>query len=133
MPIRVLKIGVPYAALCFAIEYFWPGKSVRESLVSMIVSAIFQAAIFALILAASGSTMLSKYEITVSEEEMSAKGSVIPRSVHRGKVRTLIERRRGLMISERGRVGTFLWGGMWIPREINEYELLKDLAVSWKE
>jgi len=43
-----------------------------------------------------------------------------------------VHRDGGLMLSDRGRFGTFMWGGVWIPRALPEYEYLKRVAEMWK-
>jgi len=55
------------------------------------------------------------------------------RTVRRGEVKTMIERRNGLFLSERGRIGAFFWGGIFIPRTFPEYDELKCLTESWKK
>ena len=76
------------------------------------------------------------YQILVDDEEMStnfkSRNHLFSRTVRRGEVKTLIQRRHGLLISEHNRIGTYFWGGVWVPKELADYEYLKRLAMSWK-
>jgi hypothetical protein len=75
-------------------------------------------------------------EVTVDGDELGVlhtNGAV--REVCLNKVRTFVEKREnllqdgGMLLSERSRLGTFLWGGVWIPRELPEYEMIKNLVT----
>lgn len=76
--------------------------------------------------------------ITVDGDLIVQKGLGGFRKVHRGRIKTIQEwktnflRDGGLMLSDRGRFWTFLWGGIWIPRALPEYEYLKRVAKMWK-
>jgi hypothetical protein len=72
------------------------------------------------------------YELSVSNDCLTGKTNLTKHTVRRGEVRTVIERSNGLAVSCRNRTGTYLWGWVWIPRELPEYEQLKILAQSWK-
>jgi hypothetical protein len=37
-----------------------------------------------------------------------------------------------LRISKHGRIGTWFWGCIWIPKALPEYEDVRNLALSWK-
>ncbi len=60
------------------------------------------------------------------------------RGFHRGKVRTILERGRwlsnrpGIVASERGKLGAWFWGGVFIPQDLPEYERLKETILSWR-
>ena len=76
--------------------------------------------------------------ITVDGDLLVQKGMGGFRKVHRGQIKTIREwktnflRDGGLMLSDRGRFGTLMWGGVWIPRTLPEYEYLKNVAEMWK-
>jgi hypothetical protein len=79
----------------------------------------------------------NEYQLIVDDEEIRAtnfrqNNFLFTRGVHRGKVRTIVEKERGLLISRHGRIGTFWWGGVWIPKQLADYEYLKRLAASWQ-
>ena len=78
----------------------------------------------------------ARYQILVDDEEMStdfnSRNHLFSRTVRRGEVKTLIQRRHGLLISQHNRIGTYFWGGVWVPKELADYEYLKRLAISWK-
>jgi hypothetical protein len=75
---------------------------------------------------------LTRYEISVDDEEIRVKFFMSVRSIHRGKIRTILERKEGLLISGQNRINTFFWGGVWVPRQLPEYKELRHLAESWK-
>jgi hypothetical protein len=79
----------------------------------------------------------AQYQIEVDEEAIRTKNFssnnwLSSRAIRRGEVRTLIERRNGLLVSRHNRVGTFFWGGVWIPKQLADYEYLKRMVSSWR-
>ncbi len=79
----------------------------------------------------------NEYQLIVDDEEIRAtnfrqNNFLFTRSVRRGEVTTIVEKERGLLISRHGRIGTFWWGGIWIPKQLADYEYLKRLVVSWR-
>ena len=82
-----------------------------------------------------------QYSLTVTENKIAATGPASPfeTAVSRGEIRSIIPMNgncfygAGLLISERSRFGTWLWGGVWVPKELPEYEYVRDLAESWKK
>jgi hypothetical protein len=133
MPVRIFSIGAGYAAICLFVTWYWPSGSGRENLAETIISVIIQAIIFATVVTIIDRATLKDYEITVSDSEMSTRATVFRRSVHRGQIRTILEKRRGLVVSERGKVGTFLWGGVWVPKQLREYDSVRNLALLWRK
>ena len=79
------------------------------------------------------------YNVTLDGDMIVTKSLGGFRKVHRGEIQTVIERHEnflrdgGLLLSEHGRFGTFMWGGIWIPRALPEYEYLKNVAEMWKK
>lgn len=70
-------------------------------------------------------------EIVVTEKEIRGVTPTSFRTVRKGHVRTISERRGGVLVSERTRFGLFLWGGLWIPKTLPEYEHVRALVESW--
>jgi hypothetical protein len=129
---KVLKMAALYAPIYLAVGWLWPSLHGRDGLTWLIVNACFQGLLVAGIWVWLLRRSLRRYEISVDDEEIRVKFFMSIRSIHRGKIRTLLERKEGLLISGRNRIGTFLWGGIWVPRQLPEYEELKRLAESWK-
>jgi hypothetical protein len=129
---KVLKMAALYAPIYLAVGWLWPSLHGRDGLTWLIVNACFQGLLVAGIWVWLLRRSLRRYEISVDDEEIRVKFFMSIRSIHRGKIRTLLERKEGLLISGRNRIGTFLWGGVWVPRQLPEYEELKRLAESWK-
>jgi len=72
------------------------------------------------------------YEIVVSDEEMIGISPKYRRRIRKGHVRTIYERTGGILASERGPVGRFFLGGIWIPKTLPEYEHLRAIVESWR-
>ncbi len=74
-----------------------------------------------------------RYAVLVDDEAICMLTKEGGKSVRRGKIRTIRDSARGLYLSEdigwRARLG----GSVWVPRELHEYEQLKDLAASWRK
>jgi hypothetical protein len=60
------------------------------------------------------------------------------RSIRREEAKMVIETDGGILavpglrISKYGRLGTWFWGCVWIPKTIPDYGYVRDLAFSWK-
>jgi hypothetical protein len=121
----------------FALDYFWPASHRIKSLAGSAIRALVWSALM-IVFGFFSSRRRQRYDVTVDGDLIVGKGLGGSRKVHRGEIRTIIERRPnfltdgGLMLSERGRFGMFMWGGVWIPRALPEYEYLKSVAEMWK-
>lgn len=81
-----------------------------------------------------------KYSLVITDESFTAIYPLFKRSIKKNEVRTISETRGsalaglgpGLRISKHGRFGTGLWGAIWIPTGLPDYDSLKELALSWK-
>jgi hypothetical protein len=78
-----------------------------------------------------------QYQIEIDEEEIRTKnfssvGWGAARTVRKGEVRTLVESQNGMLISCYSRVGTAFWGGIWVPKQLADYEYLKRIVSNWK-
>ena len=81
-----------------------------------------------------------EYEVEVTDETISMRGGSLSfgaRKVRRGHIHFLREsggsifRERGLQLSERGPIHQFLFGYVWIPMSVPQYEEIKSKAISW--
>jgi hypothetical protein len=84
-----------------------------------------------------------EYEIEITDDSISMRGGLwfwtAARKVRRGHIRFLREthgnllREPALRLSEHGLVRRFLFGYVWIPTSMKEYEQIKHKALSWME
>jgi hypothetical protein len=78
------------------------------------------------------------YRVVISDDCITAVHPLYERSVRRNEVKTVVESSGSfwtapsLRISKYGRLGTWFWGGIWIPRALPEYDSVKNLALSWQ-
>jgi len=80
----------------------------------------------------------SKYQIVVDDDEITTRNFnsynwMLCKTIRRREICTVIEKEQGLLISRKGRAATrYLFGGIWIPKHLADYEHLKRLVLSWK-
>jgi hypothetical protein len=140
-----------FAAIFFAIRFGWdfvaPIEKERD-----VLSVALKDGLWALLM---GTMMAflprpwvpSKPRISidffVDEESISSefrsygilKWRLIRRTVRRGKIRSVFEikgRLGGIGISERGGFAARMWGYVYVPTSLPEYEEVKRLAESWR-
>jgi hypothetical protein len=123
-----------YFAVELATRWRWPEHNESDTVSQMFVQAIIWGLLMSIIFSFRKAP---KYQIVVDDDEISTKNfdsmnRLYSRSIHRGQVRTLIERKTGLLVSRHNRFGTFLWGGVWVPKQLADYEYLKRLVSEWK-
>jgi hypothetical protein len=131
-----------FAPSYFALEWLWRSHS-RPTVTAMAIQAIF----FSLVMSAiqssrsnwlSASESWSTYQIVVSDDEIVTRNfnsfsRLYSKTIRRGEIRTVIEKEQGLLISRRGRAATrYFFGGIWIPKQLADYEYLKRLVLSWR-
>ena len=119
----------------FLIHRFWFAKNAWT----------FGERIFDALVAAFGYFFLEsrrrEYDIEVTEETISMRGQslVRSRSVRRGHIHYLRElprnlfREPALRLSEHGAIYRFLFGYVWIPTSLPQYEQIKAKATNWRE
>jgi hypothetical protein len=123
-----------FGPVYFAIEWLWPARSGSDRTLEMAVQAVLWGFGMSIMFSFRKG---AQYQIIVDEDEISTKNfkfmnRLSSRTIPRSHVRTLIEKRNGLMISRHNRVGAYFWGGIWIPKQLADYEYLKRLVSSWK-
>lgn len=128
-----LLYAVGYFAVEWATHWLWHRDSDSGSAFGMLVTAILWATIMSTVFS---SLKPAEYQIMVDEEQIrtgnfKSWNQLFSRSIHRSEVKTLIERKNGLLISRHNRIGTFLWGGIWIPKQLADYEYLKRMVSGW--
>jgi hypothetical protein len=133
--VALFAIYVPaYFVVELATHWLWPGHRRSDTASRMVVTAVVWGLLMTIALSFRKA---AEYQIIVDDDEISTKNfnsrnRLYSRRVHRGQVRTLIEKRQGLLISRHNRIGTFFWGGLWVPKQLADYEYLKRLVSGWK-
>jgi len=125
----------------FVLEWFWHSHP-RPTVTEMAIQAI----LFSLGMSAiqssrsywrSASKSWSTYQIVVDDDEIATRNfnsfnRLHSKTIRRGEIRTVIEKEQGLLISRRGRAATrYFFGGIWIPKQLADYEYLKRLVLGW--
>lgn len=82
-----------------------------------------------------------EYDIEVTDEAISMRGGLLQAAhqVRRGQIHFLRElpgnifREPTLRLSEHGQIHRFLFGYVWVPRSMPQYEEIKSKAMSWMD
>jgi hypothetical protein len=141
---RRLRLFLIYFAFCapafFVGEWLLFDRAERGISRMAITAVLFSLALS--VVNSSPKGMLStrswrKYQIVVEEDEIKTRNYeswnwMFSKTIRRSEIRTVIEKEAGLFISSHDRVGTFLWGGIWIPKQLADYEYLRRLMSHWK-
>jgi hypothetical protein len=144
--LSVLFMASAYFVAMFAWTFFWPTPfEAREGLSWMALKAAF-IGLFWGVGMTFWSERLPNRKLIVEDESITnvveytgwMKWYKIRRTVSAGKVRTIREIKPrlgmpgGLAASERTGFGAWMWGGIYIPKTLPEYEQLKALVESWR-
>jgi len=136
MFLRVLLAAGVFAALYVLL---WTPWSSPSHLLMDFSRAVISGVIFGLLFVLLLKRYLT-YEVIVSDDYITA-AHPFPwseRSIRRDELKSVWETHGNvfiapaLRISKYGRFGTWFWGGIWIPKALPEYEVIRDLALSWK-
>jgi hypothetical protein len=134
---RRLLRGLLSGGLFGAIEVI--GRLLWPSMFSgPLVGFIFSAIIVAFLSMAFDARKFN-YEVLVSDDCITTVRSRYQRSVRKNEVKMVTESEGNVLlapslrISKYGWFGTWLWGGIWIPKALPECTAIRDLALSWKE
>jgi len=82
-----------------------------------------------------------EYEIEVTDEAISMRGGLLLAApkVRRGRIHFVRElrgnifREPALRLSEHGPIHRFLFGYVWVPQNLPQYEEIKNKAMSWMD
>ena len=146
LALSVMCMAVVYFLLMLAFTYLWPSPYEKhESVYLIAMKTAFISLLWGLGMTflqpklPDGRLLVDDQSITsVTEYTGWMKWYKIRRTVSAGKVRTIREIRSrlggpgGLAASERTRLGAWIWGGIYIPNTLPEYQQLKALVESWK-
>ena len=134
--LRMVVAGVLFAALQMLFSILWPPSTPPHRLEDSI-RAVIGGTIFAPLFVLLMRRMLT-YEVAVSVDCITLHRFGFQRSVRRDEARTITESSGSafvapaLRVSKHGRLGTWFWGCIWIPKAVPEYEYVRELALGWK-
>jgi hypothetical protein len=81
-----------------------------------------------------------EYEIEVTDEAISMRGGLLAsHKVRRGRIHCVRElrgnifREPALRLSEHGPIHRFLFGYVWVPQSMPQYEEIKNKAMGWMD
>ena len=135
---RITRTGLVFACTLlamFLVHHFWFTQD----------AGTFWERLFEVLLAAGTFFVLDsqrrEYDIEVTNDMVSMRGGLFSRirRVRPGHIHFLREvrgnlfREPALRLSEHGIIHRFLFGYVWIPASVPEYEQIKSKAMSWME
>ncbi len=116
------------------IVWRWPTPA--QPVVDQIAQSIMTGIFFML-----GTSFLLWWQYTfaleLSDDVITMRGILFTRTVRKGEVKNVVEKRRrllappGVRILKYG-VGAWFWGGIWVPKALPEYEEIRNTALSWQ-
>ena len=133
--LRVLLAAGVSAALDMLL---WAPWSSSTHLLRDFSRAVISGVVFALLFVLLYVKRYLTYEVIVSDDCITAAHPWFERSIRKDELKSVWETHGNvfiapaLRISKYGRLGTWFWGGIWIPRALPGYEVIRDLALSWK-
>lgn len=118
----------------FALDWLWPivPHGLNSSIIHSARFALFVGFFWSLFMSFLVWPFIHPREVVVTDKEITSVSSIQSRTVRKGLIRKISQRRNGVLISERSLFGLFMWGGVWIPKTLPEYEQLRALAESWR-
>jgi hypothetical protein len=129
---NIIVLTVIYFTFRLAFDLIWPSTERSADMTHFMVSGIGWSFLSAIVTVLYAKLQLRQYELWLEDDAVRVKAKWFDRSVRKGEIRTMVERRDGLLISSRGRVGLFFCGGVLISRMLPEYDELQDMVESWK-
>jgi thiamine transporter ThiT len=135
--LRMLVAGALFAALQMLLSILWPSSTMPAHRLEDSIRAVIGGVIFGPLFILLMRRMFT-YEVVVSADCITLHGFGFRRSVRREEAKTIIESSGSafvapaLRISKHGRLGTWFWGCIWVPKAVPEYEYIRDLALGWK-
>ena len=145
-------LSITYAAIMFCFDIFWrTGSHKTASIGELGVKAIFMGLFWGLCMAfvptrltkpsvCHSRLLVDDHSVTGISEHSAGlfQGRTFRRVVRRGHVRSIFEIKgpkgvlKGVGISERTKLGARMWGFVFVPASLPEFEDLRQLAESWK-
>lgn len=141
-PTREILVVFAVGLLVFSVEDFLlSSQSISAFLLhSLLWTVAFTLVVFARLPLVRKKTRSDHYQLVIGEDEITMNLDystlivrlALKKHIRRGQIKTIVERKSGLTVSKRNRIGTFFLGGVWIPKKLPEYEFLKSLTMGWK-
>jgi hypothetical protein len=134
---RVLFAAGCYAAFQTLAEEIWP-TGMKMGPTWGIIVAVIAGVVFALICEFTFATWFFPYTLVVSDDCITAVFPRSERTVRKAEVKTVTETNANafhgaaLRISKYGRLGTWFWGCIWIPKTLPDFDSIRTMALSWK-
>lgn len=134
--LRGIALGAIYILVGWLLARVWPtpNQPVAGQIEETVLTGIFFAVVMSFF-----SLLQYNFAIEVSENSIAIRRAFFDRVIRKGQVKTIVETRPrllappGLRISQYGPLGTWFWGGIWIPKALPEYDEIRDLAVNWQQ
>src|ERR1700733_11464670 len=145
--VEVLFLAGLFFMLRFCWSAFYPTPSERSrGLTSVALEVGVTSLLWGIGMAFFRSKRISNYKLFVDEDSISGvleytgwlKWLRTRRTVRKGKVRSIFEikgmfgRADAIGISERSMLGARIWGFVYVPKTLREYDNLKQLAEGWR-
>jgi hypothetical protein len=137
MPKRILLFVVCIAA-AEIIGFWWNAHRGEHPKLSSFVSSGFVGIVTALLTDLWERQRKFPYTLVVSDDCIRVVYPSGEKSLRKDEIKSVTEteggtfRVPGLRISKYGRLGTWFWGCITIPKALPEYESLRSLALSWR-
>jgi hypothetical protein len=139
-PKKLFRFTVSFASatlLFFGLQLLVNRVSPRHGVTGIAIESVFWGLFMSLFELRRKNEFLGDYSLAIDDYVVSMKivrsGKVLyQRSVNRENIRTIVERKRGLSVSEHGRVGAFILGRIWVPKKLHDYEYVKRLLMGWQ-
>ncbi len=131
-PANIIVLTAIYFTFRLAFDLIWPSSDRSTNMNRFMMTGIGWSFLCAVITVLYAKLQLRQYELWLEDDAVRVRSKWFDRSVRKGEIRTTIERRDGLLISSRGRVGMFFCGGLLISRMLPEYDQLHNMIESWK-
>ena len=128
---NIIVLTVIYFTFRLAFDLIWPSSDQSTNMNRFLVSGIGWSFLSAIITVLYAKLQLRQYELWLEDDTVRVRSKWFDRSVRKGEIRTAIERRDGLLVSSRGRVGMFFCGGLLISRMLPEYDQIQNQIESW--
>jgi hypothetical protein len=122
-----------FVLLCFSFDFLLQYLSSRFDTPRSFTPSTLDAGVFAAIFGlwfVVSEQRGRNVKITVDGDLLVSKVNGSFRKLHRDQIKTIIERKAnffsngGMILSRYGRIGTRFHGGIWVPRELENYDVL---------
>jgi hypothetical protein len=135
---RVLFYIAVFAGTQILFQVIWPtGMNMARHW--GFITAVISGLAFGLLFEFRFSKRIFPYTIVVTDDLIRAIHPGFERSVRKNDVKTVAEHSNALFgsgitlrISKHGRLGTWFWGCVAVPKALPEYESIKQLVASWQ-